>query len=49
MNCLILFLRVSKNNFVYKNVKVFTALFWELLITFGHRLKTLLYFCNQQK
>ena len=49
MNCLILFLRVSKNNFEHKNVKEFDSLFWQLLITFGHRLKTLLYFCNQQK
>ena len=40
MNCLFLFQRVSKNNFAYKNVKEITALFWQLLITFGNRLKT---------
>ena len=40
MNCLFLFQRVSKNNFAYKNVKVFNPLFWQLLITFANRLKT---------
>lgn len=40
MNCLILFLRVSKNNFAYKNVKEIKPLFLELLITFRHRLIT---------
>ena len=40
MNCLLLFQLVSKNNFVCKNVKVFTSLFWQLLITFGILLKS---------
>lgn len=40
MICLNLFQRVSKNNFVLKNGKEFNPLFWQLLITFGYRLKT---------
>lgn len=34
MNCLILFLRVSKNNFAYKNVKEIKPLFFGIVDNF---------------
>lgn len=34
MNCLILFLRVSKNNFAYKNVKEIKPLFFVIVDNF---------------
>ena len=42
MNCLIMFQRVSKNNFAYKNVKEICVLFWAIVDNFTGTVENLI-------